>query len=432
MNEQSNMTNDQLIVSRRAFLYGTMAAGAAAAVASMGLAGCNVLPGGNDEVDYLKVSENSLVTLNDFEALDSAEGHIQQIGSYDLPYGTLVWANDDEVAACLLPTSAGSPLAQIGLLFLGSGQLDVLFDKAVGAEEHFEIYDVRASQNGLVWTEANILSGMWRVYTIRLSGGAPDGQPVLVEEGGSDFETPMLAVVANKAFWQVMPKVSNDSGASSRLMAATFGHNDASCVYENARRMGTPPYAATDSVAISPRLDSSTTYMQLTNVNASSGSVDDTVTLPGGMKPLEVGYGKTGFMFSFSDIYNYGDGISNLGTYVPMRKPPDGDYSNVKWFGFARTPTAAPAWCNNLLIVKSSYSVCGVDLDAGTYFAIDVENGTDDYGEYLASSGAHGKFVTFSNIDHQPIGQAAIHCCRVKVWTTAAPGAAHTETSTIA
>ena len=419
MNESSNTTNDKLLVSRRAFLYGAAATGAAAAVASLGLAGCNVLPGASDEVAVLKVPETSLVTLNDFEAFDSAEGHIQQIAGYDLPYGTLVWANDTEIAACLLPTSAGSPLAQIGLLFLGSGNLEVVFDKAVSAAEHFEIYDVRASQGGIVWTEANILRGTWRIYTIRLTNGGLDGEPQLVEEGDDTYETPMLAVVGNKAFWQVVPKEPNDSGETSRLMTSTFGRKGTECVYENARRMGTPPYAAADSVAISPRLDRSTTYMQLTNIDATSGKVKETMTLPGGMKPLEAGYGKTGFMFSFANIYDYGDGISNLGTYVPMKKPSDGDYSNVKWFGFARTPTAAPTWCNNLLIVKSSYSVCGVDLEARTYFAIDVENGADDYGEYLASSGDRSTFVTFSNIDHQPINEAAIHCCRVKVWTTA-------------
>lgn len=417
MEENSRKDTSQLLVSRRAFLYGTAVAGAAATL-GLGLSGCGPLGGSDGEVPYLKVPESSLVTLNDFEALESAEGHVQLIGNFELPYGTLVWETDDNVAACLLPTASGTPLAQVALLFLGSGNLETILERAVGAAEHFEIYDVRATSNGVIWTEANILQGLWRVYTAKLHNGGIDGQPQLVDEGDATYDTPTLGAADNRAFWQVVPKSPNDSKLPSLLMGATFGRNDAERVFENARTMGTPPYSASDSITIAPRLDQATTYYQLTNLNSKSGSTEDTMTLPGGMAPLEAGYGQTGFMFSFADIYNYGEGISNLGTYVPLRKPSDGDYSSVKWFGFARTPTAAPAWCNGLLIVKSSYSVCGVDLDEGTYFALDVDNGADDYGDYLASSGTHGNFVTYSNIDHQPIGAPAIHCCRVKVWTT--------------
>lgn len=407
-----------LVMSRRAFLYGTAAAGASAALA-LGLAGCDVIAGGED-IPYLKVPESSLVTLNDFEVLDSPAESIHLVSTFEIPYGSLVWANDDEVAACLLPTSTGSPLTKVGLLFLGSGMLATVLERAVGAVEHFEIYDVRATKEGVVWTEANVLQGIWRVYTAKLAGDAFDGEPQLVEEGDSTYDTPMLAVTEKWAYWQVVPKAPNDAGLTSRLMSASFGRADVTCVYENARRIGAPPYSSPESVTIAPRLDASTTYYQLTNIDGKSDEVVDTLTLPGGMTPLETGYGKTGFMFSFANIYNYGEGISNLGTYTPIRKPSNGDYSNATWFGFARTPTAAPSWCGDLLIVKSSYSVCGVDLNKKTYFAIDVDDGADDYGEYLASSGMHDSFVTYANIDHRPIGSAAIHACRVKLWALGA------------
>lgn len=419
MNERAHHTNGQLLVSRRAFLYGTAAAGAAA-VLGLGLAGCAGGGGVSVEESCLEVPETSLMTLNDFEVIDNPDSKVQLVASFDIPFGTLVWADDDQVAACLLPTSSGSPLTQIGLLFLGSGDLSTVVSRAVGSTDRFEIYDVRATANGLIWTEANVLQGTWRIYTAKLSGGAIDGSPLLVAEGDSSYFTPMLAVTANRAFWQMIPRTPNEAGLPSKLMAATFGRNDATCVFENVRRMGTPLYSSPDSVTFTPRLDTATAYYRMTNMNAATSEVTDTLTLPGGMTPLEAGYGKTGFMFSFANIYNYGEGISNLGTYVPMKKPSDGNYSHVKWFGFARTPTAAPTWCNNLLIVKSSYSVCGVDLDEKTYFAIDVDNGAEDYGDYLASSGIRSIFVTYTNVDHQPIGADAIHACRVKVWTTLA------------
>ena len=418
MSETTRQSSSQLLVSRRAFLFGTAAVGTAAAAAGLGLTGCESIGADSGAVSYLKVPETSLVTMNDFEALDSYDDRIQLVNTYEIPYGTLLWANDEEVAACLLPTSSGSPLTQIGLLFFGNGNLDTIVSNAVGASDHHEIYDVRATAKGLIWTEANILRGTWRIYTAALSEGALSGDPVLVEEGDAAYETPMLAVSDSRAFWQVVPRTPNDAGLTSRLMSSEFGRNTATCVYENVRRMGTPPYSSGESVTIAPRLDESTTYFRLTNINALKGETNDTMTLPGGMKPLEAGYGKTGFMFSFANIYDYGEGISNLGTYVPMSLPADGDYSSVQWFGFARTPTAPPAWCNNLLIVKSSYSVCGVNLNEGTYFAIDVDDGAEDYGDYLATTGMRNSFVTYTNIDHKPIGGSSVHCCRVKIWTT--------------
>lgn len=406
--------SSRLLMSRRSFLYGAAAASATAALA-MGLTGCDAVAS-NDETPYLEVPKSSLVTLDDFEELPSPDGKIQLLDTFELPYGTLVWANDDELAACLLPTSTGSPLTQVALLSFGSGMLDTVLGRAIGATDHFEIYDVRATAGGIVWTEANVLQGVWRVYTARLGGGVIDGEPQLAEEGDSSYETPMLGITRDRAYWQVIPKAPNDAGLASRLMAAKFGSGSSTCVYENVRRIGTPPYSSPESVTITPRLDQATTYYQLTNIDAASDAVSDTMTLPGGMSPLEAGYGKTGFMFSFANIYDYGDGISNLGTYVPMQKPSDGNYSNVKWFGFIKTPTTAPAWCGDLLIVKSQRPVCGIDLNDKTYFTIDVDNGADDYSEYLASSGMRDTFVTFTNIDHHPIGAPAVHACRVKRW----------------
>lgn len=408
----------ETLVSRRRFLYGAIGAGALAAV-GIGAAAIGAESGGSDsDVDYLDVPESALITLNDMEALDGPDDQIQLIGDFDIPYGTLVWANDDEVAACLLPTETGSPLAQIGLLYLGSGLCDTVLERAIGTASGYEIYDVRATAYGVIWTEANILQGVWRIYAAPLSEGVM-GDTVLLDEGDDRFDTPTLAVSGKRAFWQVVPKPDFSTDHPSRLMGATFGRDEKTCVFESERRMCTPPYSANGSIVICPRADVSGVYYQLTNINADTGEVTDSLTLPSAITPLEAGYGRNGFMFSFADIYDYEGAIANLGTYTPMTAPAEGNYDDLDWFDFARTPTAAPAWCGDLLIVKSSYSVCGVDLKAKTYFAIDVEDGSDTYGEYLASSGTHDAFVTYTNVDHTPIGGEKIHACRVKVWTTA-------------
>ena len=404
--------SNETLLTRRRFLYGAAGVGAVAVVGA-GAAYVHARSSASNEVVTLEVPKSSLTTLNDMTVIDDYEQRVMLQATYDLPYGTLLWANGDDIAACLLPTNQGSPLTNVGILNLVSGYLATILEKAVGAAEGFEIYDVRACTFGLVWTEANVLDGTWRIYSARLSG-LDMGTPTLADEGDDVYETPTLAAVGNYAWWQVLPKLPNTDALPFLLKRCTFGSDKVETVVESPRRMGTPPYALADSLVITPRLDMPNVFYQLTHIDGPTGETLETLTLPQGMKPLEAGYGRTGFSFTFDSIYNYGDGISNLGTYTPFDAK--GDYSLRQWFGFARTPSAPPAWAGKLFIVKSSYSVCGVDLDAKEYFAIDVEDGTDSYGEYLASTGMNETFVTFSNIDYKPVNGDAIKACRVKVW----------------
>lgn len=396
-------------------MYGAVGVGAVAAVGVGAVALRNRGNDNSDSIDTLSVPQDAVVTQNDFEALDDYALQVKLRGSFDIPYGTLIWANDPDIAACLVPTESGSPLAKIAILHLSTGLLQNIREEAVGKTEGFEMLDVRANSSGAVWTESNIMEGSWRVYSARLAGGALEA-PVLLDEGTNVYETPTLAAVGGRAFMQKIPKDATDRQSTSQLISAPFGSSDATCYYESPRRSASPIYAADNAVVIAPRADASSAIYQLTRIDAESGEVTDTLALPQSMRPLEAAFGKTGFMFSFPDIYNFGGGISNLGTYVPFALPQNGDYSAQEWFSFARTPTAPPAWMDDLLIVKSTYAVCGVNLAEGTYFAIDVENGADSYGEYLASSGQGSIFVTYTNIDHTPIEEERIYACRVKVW----------------
>lgn len=402
-------------LSRRRFLIGAAGAGVAAVAGAAALASGALGGESTGGIDYLTVPENAMTPLTDLEALDGYEDSVRLVNSIDVPFGTLVWSSDDQVCACLLPTKSGSPLTQAGLLFMGSGTMITALEKAVDHGDGFEIYDVRATSSGMVWTEANIMQGVWRIHGAPLANGTL-GAACLLDEGDTTYETPTLGAVGNHALWQKIPLATDDLTNRSQLLCAAFDGSGARCLYESRRRNATPLWVDAESAVITPRLDSPTTYHQLTRIDIASGSVTDTLTLPAAMKPLEAAYGNTGFMFSFPDIYNYGGGIANLGTYVPYSLPSDGNYSAMRWFGFNRTPSAPPAWAGNLLIVKSTYSVCGIDLDAGTYFAIDVENGADKYGEYLVSSGRGDTFATYTNIDHTPVGEDPIHTGRVKVW----------------
>ena len=206
-------------------------------------------------------------------------------------------------------------------------------------------------------------------------------------------------------------------------MRARFGSSDTEEAYTSKGRMCTPPYATGDSVVITPRAAASSSRYQLTRIDAQSASVVDSLVLPSSMKPLEAGYGDTGFMFSFEAIYNFGEGIANLGTYIPASTvQPDtnaegnASYSLVPWFRHGVTPTAPPAWCGGWIIAKDSYNVCGFSPESKQYFLLEVKSGAPSFGDYLASTGSVKRVVTYSNIDNTTLqGESQQYCC-VRVW----------------
>nr|WP_260620187.1 Tat pathway signal protein [Gordonibacter massiliensis (ex Traore et al. 2017)] len=413
----------EVLLTRRHFLFG--AAGVAALAAAGGAATVVIKQreeAAND-VTVLEVPASSVTTLNtadtesSFTLIEDTASRMNLAARFELPYGSLVWASGDDVAACLVPTDQGSPLAQVALLLLGSGNQATVLEQAVGQDEGFDIYDVRATETGMVWTEADILDGIWRVYTARLDG-ATLGEPHLVDEGDNQWETPTIAAAGSHAFWQVMPRLDGDSSAEDSLVKrATMASGATETVYTSHGRLCTPPYALDDSVVITPRAETSGTYYQLTHLDAASGNVLDTMVLPRSMRPLEAGYGDNGFSFSFDAWYTYGDGIANIGTYTPASRVTDGNYSGAPWFSFGLAPTAPPAWCGGYFIVKSKRTVCGIDLDTSEYFALQPENGSDDYGEYLASTGSNNLVVTYANIDDKPIDGEPKKYCLVRAWS---------------
>lgn len=410
----------QALITRRGLLLGALGVGVVAAVGGGAAAVVSSQGEKTPAIQTLKVPTNAVSSISDLTQVDNVDDCMTQLGEYDLPYGTLVWATDDKFACCLLPTEKAKPLAQVATLALSSGTYSVVVPKAQGQDDGFEIYDARCTSQGVVWTEADILDGVWRVFSAKLSSDGTSVSSVQkLDEGSTDeFETPTIAAVGSHAFWQVMPKADSTVSAASQiaqLKRASLGASDGEVVYESAGRMATAPYATDGGVVITPRATGASSYYQLTFVNE-NGDVSDTCTLPASMKPLEAGYGKTGFTFAFDATYSYGDGIASLGTYAPVSKPGNGGYSDQKWVRFDRTPTTAPAWCGDWLMVKSTSAVCGVDVSGKRYFALSTENGADDYGEWLASEGSRNTVVTYSNINYTPIGGDKVNCCRVKVW----------------
>ncbi len=409
-----NVRVGDVVISRRTLIYGAIGAGVVAAGA-FGVSKFIGSSSNDEESDILSVSEDAVTASTDLTEIENPGG-VYLLAYLQLPYGTLIWNNDDEYAALLLPTETGAPLTQVGLLRLSSGYYFTIMTQAIGASDGFEIYDVRAISNGMIWTEVDIMEGIWRIYTAPLNDGTM-GDALLVDEGDSEWETPTIAIAGKRAFWQVLPSTTGTKTSEASVVKSTLiGSSDVTEVYTSYGRMCSPIYALDSSIVITPRKDTSSVHHQLTLIDANTLETLDTLTLPTSMKPLEAGYGKTGFMFSFEGIYSYGDGIANLGTYIPKEDTRNGNYSAAQWFRFARTPSAAPCWCGDLLVVKSSRSNCCIDLNNDTYFLLEAMDNSESYGDYLASTGNRKRFVTYANVTDTSSDGSEESYCYVRVW----------------
>lgn len=411
----------QAAITRRSFVRGMVGVAAVAGASTLLATGTPLLEDGsqrlawaaNEEVDTLTVSQDAVFTTEDCEYIEELEPKIAMASQMSLPYGTIVWADDPNVACCLLPCDTSDPLTQVGMLTLATGSVKTVLENAIGAEDGFQIYDARLTSTGAIWLESDILNGKWRVYTASLASGVITS-PQIAAEGTAEWEMPSLAICGSYGFWQMMPvKDGAASQEDSLLMRIPCGSpkDSAKSVLASKGRMACPLSATGNGIAAAPRADVKGVYYELSYVDAESGQVEDTMVLPASMKPTFVSYGETGFSFAFESIYSYGDGISNLGTYTPATGDIDGE-----WLRFARTPYTVPAWCGNLIFVKSTGVVAAIDAVGRTYYTIQPEHANQGYGEFLASSGSSQNIVTYSNIDYTPLNNARIHECNVRVW----------------
>ncbi len=389
----------EVLLTRRNLLIGAAAVGGIAAIGGgISLASSALDTDSSDEISAISVPENAVEQQADYTLLENYTDYVQLTGSFELPYGTLVWADNETVAACLNPTDTASPLNTVSLLYLSTGSTATVLDAAQGAEEGFEILDVRCSESGLIWTESNPYQSRWRVYTASIGNGSASGIQQ-VDEGDTNWLMPSLAAIGNTAFWQMSPNPSGEaSNEAAVLKAASFGSTEGQVVYSSKRAFATRVTPATDGVVITPRADSTSVYYQLTKISADNLQTVDQMTLPSSMTPDVVGYGESGFSFGFTSIYNYGGGIANLGTYTPRSEVQTYNYNNLEWFRYSRTPITAPCWCGDWFVVKSTTALSGVNFANRSYFAIDIVSGADDYGEQLVSSGTCSSFVGLTQV----------------------------------
>ena len=428
MREHETIVDKMSQISRRQFIIGAAAAGAAIA-ASGGI--YYVLEGNktNEGAEKLSVDSSQVLEIDDFEKEDSLEAYVSQTREIDLAYNTLVHVNGSTYASILEPTETGSPLVTASLISLSTADKTRILKSAITQERNFEIYDFRGNEKGFVWTESNIFTGQIYVYTAPIDTDL-SSNVIRVLELNSESSLPNIELFENTAWIQVAPKETSSSSKSA-LYKIDIG-SDASKL-ENvltSKSFATAPSYTKEGIVVTPRNDNYTSRFDIRLLDGKAGTLKDILTLPQSMTPQDASYGGTGFSFSFYGNYDYGDGISSLGTYAQMtlgealqdesllsRDERIKTESNVNWLHFARNPLCAPVWLGSIIAFKSTSSIALFKPAEKKYALISADEGADDYGVWLCSTGNADKLVTINNIDYTPLSGDAIKSCTLRIYS---------------
>lgn len=397
--------------SRRQLIVGGAVAGGIIAIGG----GAYLFNNRQKDLGYtiLKVSNSDIIKLENLELVEDASTFVKEGISVELPYNSLCFQDDDTLIATLQPTETGSPLTNATIIDINSGKEKTLLTKSISTEKGFEIYEFHATNAGAIWIESNILRNISRVYTTNNFQNITESAR-LVFESNEDWSMPSVAISNNFGYIQTTPTDTKKTGATAKILEVELGSTAAPKeIIESRQNFACNFSSYKDGIVAAPRSNAATSSYELIAYNTQKGEVEERITLPTSMKPQDIAYGTSGFSFTFSGTYDYGDGISSLGTYAPVAK------NSSKWVNFERTPTCPPAWIGNNLVVKSTTTIAIIDAENGRYTTITPPDGADTYGLWLACTGEKTHFTTVTNVDITNVKGEKTHNCQVKVWHSA-------------
>lgn len=394
--------------SRRQLIVGGAVAGGIIAIGG----GAYLFNNRQKDLGYtiLEVSNVDVIKLEDLDLVEDTSTYLKEGISVELPYNSLCFQDDDSLIATLQPTETGSPLTKATIIDINSGKETTLLQKSVSSEKGFEIYEFHATERGAIWTESNILRNVSRVYTTNNFSDITNSAK-MVFESNAEWNMPSIAISNNTGYIQTTPVDIKKSGATAKILEVELAStSEPKVIIESRQNFACTFSPYTDGIVATPRSTAASSSYELIAYNSSKGEVVERITLPTSMKPQDVAYGTLGFSFTFSGTYDYGGGISSLGTYAPAAK------NSPLWVNFERTPTCPPAWIGNNLVVKSTTSIAIIDAANKKYTTITPPDGADTYGLWLATCGDKTHFTTITNVDITNVKGEKTHNCQLKTW----------------
>lgn len=149
--------NGKLLLTRRNVIYGAIGAGGLLAVGAGVKLATDTISNVVNSVNTLSVPKKDVINSDNLTESDTK--FLTVARDITLPYGSLAWANNSSFITCLIPNDKAKPLATVDLISMDSGNRINILPSSIGQREGFEIYDARANDNGIIWTEVNILQG---------------------------------------------------------------------------------------------------------------------------------------------------------------------------------------------------------------------------------------------------------------------------------
>lgn len=387
------MGHDRVQLSRRDFLR--LGGGALACATVLGapavLTGCSG-NSNNDRPSVLEVPTNDVVTLDAFAEIEDPTGYFEVKDIAQYPAGTMLFASEDVTAAALLTGQTASPLSTCSLVNLEDGAMTPALERAVNHDMGYSIFAVRASKELLVWVESNYLTSDWMVYCATISNGKLTGQPVKLDEGNGEYDTPEIAAIGTAAYWIVQPAENGPrTTENSYLRVASGGSRSSDMITSEGRFNGGLSVSGQVLTAMPRAKASSGVYYELTAIAAGSGSIVASQVMPHSFRPSNAIYMNNAFAFTIPASYDYGGGIANVGTYYPI--------AGNTWLRLARQSLTPPGICNGWLFAKSSSRTVFIDTSAQEYFVVNAPDGCTDYGDYSVCVGEVARVCNYATVN---------------------------------
>lgn len=344
--------------------------------------------------------EGNVHIINTFE--DIIEQTVYEpVASFTLPVGCTVCA-DCETRAVTVQANAGArPFTVVGCLDYATGEYTTVLASPVGGSA-FAPSEARCTERLIAWVEVDNATDAWAFYAAPFDGSPVDvNTPGLVKlgEGDAEWSAPQFAVWENKVVWQLMPDTSGSHTMEySHAYLWRLGDDAGVEIYESPGRFACAPNVSAGVLTLAPRIkpDEGVYYgLVALDMDRDMEQVDQQ-EFPVSVRPFLATRIGDNFAFSIEANYGYGGLLGTMGYYIG---PGGGPFSYV-----AREPSAQVSYVGGRYIVKSQLSYFVIDLIGETYARIGSASGCVDYGDYPATAGTVGQFVTYAAVKDSSTG----------------------------
>ncbi|MDY2777470.1 MAG: hypothetical protein SOU51_03745 [Collinsella sp.] len=376
--------------SRRTF---TAASAAAAALASISLAGCGEAATPKKSTgDPQVIEDDSLITsaLEDYKGQDVGLFPVQ---SWTLPLGTVLFHSEGSWAAAMMTPEDALHINTLGVLSLDSGSLTTLkMDPELG--RGYSFFDVRCGSGVFAWVEIDYNTLDWTLLAQSFSGGALSGDPVKLDGGDKDWEPPMFSTAGSSVVWLKMPMATGSKSASDSLCHLwTVGDVEGTRIWTSQGRFATHPRISDGVLTITPRVrNDEGTYYGMTAIDLGDGGKTqlDQLVLPASVRPFDAVYTGELFAFSIEASYESSGSLGNMGTFVGREGGP--------FVFFGREPSAQVAYSGSRFFIKTQSAHYMIDTAEQIIDTISSPDRSLDFGDYPASEGHVSRFLTFATV----------------------------------